>query len=464
MVVKIEPVGKVKGNITLLSTGLCPRDTKLIPLSPRLPLNLVYLATSLTQSGYCVYIHDLQLFDIGTDLTVHLSDLVLQMLESISTQIVGISCMSDMLPFVLLALKKWKPINPKSYVILGGTGPSSVSNELLEVFSEVDVIVKGEGEQTIVELLDAYYTCSCVENIAGIVYREGEQTVENPTRPRITGLDSLMPLNYANFPLKTYYDALPISTARGCPFHCAFCSASFLWGSETTWHSIDSIVSILSELKQLGKERFVFIDDTFVLNRSRLQNFCDKILQQGPKVSWHCNGRINLMDDSLVIQMAKAGCKSIFYGIESGSSKILKEVQKGFTSAKALEVVLMTSQYLPSITTSFIWGFPNESWEDFQATRELYLNMNRIAQVSIQLYLLTPYPGIPLYKQYKKDLFFDLEIESNVFQQARPLEDEEIELIKQFPTLFSCFYRFSTPDLDRKLSIIEKDRKEIDSI
>lgn len=464
MAVKIEPVGKVIGDITLLSTWLCPRDSELIPLSPRLPLNLVYLATALIRSGYRVYVHDLQLFDIETDLTVHLSDLVLQMLERISTQVVGISCMSDMLPFVLLALKKWKPINPKSYVILGGAGPSSVSNELLEVFSEVNVIVKGEGERTIVELLDAYYNCSGVENIAGIAYREGEQIVENPTRPRITDLDSLIPLSYVDFPLETYYDALPISTARGCPFHCAFCSASSLWGSETTWHSIDSIISILSELNRLGKERFVFIDDTFVLNLSRLQDFYEKLCQQGFRVNWHCNGRVNLMNDSLISQMAKTGCKSIFYGIESGSNKILREVRKGFTPAKALEIVLMTSQYLPSITTSFIWGFPNESWEDFQATRELYFNMNRIAQVSIQLYLLTPYPGTPLYKRHKKDLFFDLDIESNIFQQARPLKDEEIELIKRFPTLFSCFYRFPTPDLDRKLSTIKEDIRKIDSL
>lgn len=422
-------------------------------MRPRLPLGVLYLAGELLRKGHEVEVRDCQLSPFETSAV----DLITRTLQG-SAGIVGISCMSDSLPAVLLAVTKHKEREPDSTIILGGPGPTSVAKNILLHFPAVDYIVMGEGEITLSKLVRRLRNDPWPNDMDGIYYRQNGVIYCANQQTRIKDLDTLHPLPYSLVPWDLYSQTIPISTARGCTYGCSFCDVNGIWQRKITQRSVDNVIAELQELYTRGVTRIGIVDDTFVLNRRRVQDFCHKLVKARLPISWHCNGRINLIDDPLLETMAGAGCESVFFGIESGSDTVLQRIGKGFDVSQVLNAVKLSARYISLVTISFIWGFPFETMSDFQQTRRCYLNLAEMNNVKVQIYELTPFPNTPIYQAFSSELYYDPQYVSDL-NGGRILDNSERILIEEYPYMFPNFYRFRTPHRTEKLKIISADKE-----
>ncbi|MGD2247735.1 MAG: radical SAM protein [Candidatus Methanofastidiosia archaeon] len=414
------------------------------------PLGPLYIAAVLDDMGCQVDFRDYQLSGYQNPLS---QKSILDFLSN-SEDFLCVSCLFNTLPFVLAALKKIKDKTPEKTIILGGPGPSSVAEKLMEKFSCIDVIVKGEGEATMKELAEN----TPLNRINGIVYRDNGKVVTTPKRERINNLDCLPFPAYDIIDL-SLYDHAGIITARGCPYHCSFCEVAPLWGYHTEQRSVDQVIKEIQLLQEYGIDTIHFYDDTFVINRKWVLSFCEKLQKESIDISWMCNGRINLMDETLLSAMADAGCTAVQYGIESGSDHVLEKIEKKITVTQIKKIINSTSQYMDTIS-NFMWGFPFETLEDFFQT--VYL-MGEVATMGslVSLFLLSPLYLSPIYKEYHTTLRFSEDLMSNllgdVFDTILPEEKQEIiALIRQNPDIFSGFYHVYTPDLEKKYQFLKK--------
>ena len=325
------------------------------------PLGLLYLVSVLEEHGYRVDLRDYQLasgenlFDI---------ECTLAFLED-SAPIVGFSCMANLLPYTLLVAQALKARYPEKTVILGGTGPTAVERGILQKFGAVDVIVRGEGERTIVDLMDTLNAGRDLHSVAGISYRSNGSPVENPPRPRITDLDAVPWPAYHRLDMAAY-QGYGVVTSRGCPYRCTFCSVTPIWEHQAVLRSVQSVVAEMRHLfETYGVTMFLLQDEYFVSNKARMLDFCATLKSACLPVHWKCFTRINLVDEEMLRTMADAGCVHVRYGVESGSDAVLRQVAKGFTARQASEIIALSAQIFPEVDAFFIWGFPFETMADF---------------------------------------------------------------------------------------------------
>jgi len=326
-----------------------------------IPLGLLYLVSVLEGHGYRVDLRDYQLtigenpFDI---------EYTLAFLED-SAPIVGFSCMANLLPYTLLVAQALKARHPEKTVVLGGTGPTAVERGILQKFDAVDVIVRGEGERTIVDLMNALTAGRDLHSVAGISWRSNGSIVENRPPPRISDLDALPWPAYYRLDMAAY-QGYGVVTSRGCPYRCTFCSVAPIWEHQAVLRSVQSVVAEMRHLfETYGVTMFLLQDEYFVSDKARMLDFCATLKSAGLPVHWKCFTRINLVDEQMLRTMADAGCVHVRYGVESGSDAVLRRVAKGFTARQANEIIALSAQIFPEVDAFFIWGFPFETMTDF---------------------------------------------------------------------------------------------------
>ena len=435
-------------DITLVN--MCLPESKKKNIS--VPLGVLYLAASLRQAGFTVDLRDYQLVKYSKPLD---TDNICNFLSD-SADIVGISCWEHLLPYLILALEKFKKHNPQKTIILGGAGATPVADELLQNFDFIDFVVRGEGEEALLELL------KCLPNqlskIQGISYRENGRVIRNPDRNFMRNIDNLPFPAYDMVDFKRYR-RINMITSRGCPYNCSFCSVPSIWGRRNTERNIDNVISELELLRRKYKVRTVHIaDDTFVLRKARVIEFCEKLRAKKIKVNWSCYGRINLMDTELMDVMKSAGCIGVFYGIETGSDKLLRKLHKGFTCEEALNVVKESAERF-KVICSFIWGYPFETLEDFYETLIFLWYLPTLSDsIVADLFYLSPLAGSPLCREYCDKLKFSPNLVSSLVRtpRGRSIDKTVQTLIASYPNIFPGFYHFHSPDLGEKIRIAEK--------
>lgn len=325
------------------------------------PLGPLYLVSALEQQGYDVDFRDYQLaealdpFDLEGTLDF-LAD---------TAPIVGFSCMANLLPYTLLVAMALKERWPQKTVILGGTGPTAVEERILQRFDAIDVIVRGEADHTLPELMDALSRGDDLRTIPGITFRDGGRVVSTGPRPRIADLDRLPWPAYHRADMHAY-EGYGLVTSRGCPYRCAFCSVAPIWGHQTVRRRVECVVGEIRHLfETYGVEMFLLQDEYFVSHKEHMLDFCAQLKAAHLPLRWKCFARVNLVDEEMLRTMADAGCVHIRYGVESGSDAVLQRVSKGFSSADACEVIASSATIFPEVDAFFIWGFPFESMVDF---------------------------------------------------------------------------------------------------
>jgi radical SAM superfamily enzyme YgiQ (UPF0313 family) len=419
------------------------------------PIGSLYIVSFLEKRGFSVDFKDYQLNRFKDPLD---SNNILSFLAN-SSDVIGIRSDSHLLPFLIYAIQKLKQKFPGKVVILAGPGPTSVAGILIKNFPFIDVIVKGEGEYTTLDLMRHLKKKEKLDDVKGIVFRKKNGSIkETPLRKSIGNLDRLpFPAYYKLNPED--YQRINMITSRGCPFKCTFCDVAPFWQYHNISRSIDNVIKEIYYFQDIFHfKRFGFSDDNFVLNRKRVLEFCDKFKESGINAQWSVYGRVNLMDDILMEKMSKAGCYGIFFGVESGSNRVLKKIKKGFTVAEARKLIIRSTKYFEKVCASFILDFPFESLNDFSKTIKLMSELSKNPKIITQIFLLTPIASTALYKEYKNTLIFSKEeFGSFVYPIRKKLIVEKgiFDLIKKYPEAFSFFYRFKSVESDLKRSIIK---------
>ena len=230
-------------------------------------------------------------------------------------------------------------------------------------------------------------------------------------------------------------------SSRGCPFQCIFCSSSRFFGKKyrtrTTKNVVDEMEYLVSEYKPRSIE---FSDDEFTLNRKRVEEICDEIKSRGLDIGWACSSRVDTISRSLLKKMKRAGCFLIYYGIESGSQRILNFIKKGIRIDQIVKAVRWTKEAGIKALGSFIIGFPDETREEIEETIKFSKKLNLdYAQFSIA----TPYPGTELYQIAKRNGLL-LTNDWSEYTAARPVMKmrklSSEELLKIYREAYMKFY------------------------
>lgn len=420
------------------------------------PLGPLYIAAALEETGVAVDFRDFQLDAnahglSGDRLAGYLAD---------HAQIVAISCFVDMLPAVVDATRQLHEERPDTVFVLGGPGPTASATRILEEYPWITAVVRGEGEETIqdwVKLLRA----GREGPVPGMVCRGQDGLLDGGDRPRNRAID--------NVPLPAYhlldwsrYSHARVITTRGCSYRCSFCDVTALWDNRSIYRSLEATIAELQLITEAyGKSAISIVDDTFVLNRNRVRNFCRLLSERKFRLEWGCFGRINLMTEELMEAMAAAGCRAIFYGIDSGSQAVLDRTVKRVRAEDVLPVLELSARYFDKIEASFIWGYPFETLDDFEKTLDLAGEASMLAsRVNVQLHMLSPLPLSPIYREFNGTLGLPESKDRAWLLLPALLLDERATalraIVSSAPDIYPGFYSFPTPAKEAKRSLLEQ--------
>jgi radical SAM superfamily enzyme YgiQ (UPF0313 family) len=443
-------------HLTLVSTPLA-EDGKFEP-----PLGPLYIAAVLEQEGVEVDFRDFQLQEGANGFS---GDALAEFTAG-HGDLVAFSCFVDMLPAVVDAARILHQQRPETRILLGGPGPTAAARRLLEAYPWIHGVVQGEGEETAVEWL-RMTRGERRGAIDGMVYRDGDELLEGAPRARNLAVDRLPHPAYHLLESGRYTSGHVITT-RGCAYRCSFCDVTALWNNRTVYRSLESTIDEIEMLRdRYGQSHIAIVDDTFVLNRKRVRAFCELLLERRSAIEWGCFGRINLMSPELVELMARAGCKAVFYGIDSGSPEVLKKTLKVMKSEDILPVLEYSAQYFENIEASFIWGYPFETLDDFQRTVEIAGEASMLApKVNVQMHMLSPLPNSPMYREFEGELLPPEPEDKDWLLLPAVLLDERAErvrrMVRERPELYSGFYTFPTPSKAAKREILQHTMRALD--
>lgn len=377
-----------------------PRDRSVFRFPP---LGVSYIAASLREDGHEVHL---------LDCTFMKRDEALRQARKIEAEVVGIYCMVTMLQDA-----QWlaRQLHDSTRLLIAG-GPLATCDPLAFT-ADFDVVVRGEGEETILEVLRAHLRGCDFKAIPGIIFirkttNNGiaqSEIIANPDRPFRKDLDSLpFPARqllpnaaYMHFGKKRYgYSITTVMSTRGCPYDCEFCS-NVIFGGSYRERTAQNVVDEVQQALELGYDRISFADDVFTLHQKRVLEICAEIHNRNMHFNWECLARVDSINDATYIEMQKAGCRRVYFGIESGDDSILKLMRKKITAAQARQAVWAAHQAGLEVGAFFILFYPGE-------TTQTVLNTLRFANSLPLDYLgLTmpyPLPGTALFERVKSQI------------------------------------------------------------
>jgi anaerobic magnesium-protoporphyrin IX monomethyl ester cyclase len=335
--------------------------------------------------------------------------------------VVGIYCCASTFPSASIVARIAKSISQHIVVIVGGPHPTSAKRAILGD-RNIDIVVKGEGEKTIVELLNTIDDGGSFDKIKGIVYRGGDQIVETANRELMEDLDLLsFPHENARELLKDY-DKHPksafqnIFATRGCPYSCFFCGSSCVWGNRVRFRSVTNVINEIKSLQKIGLKKIEFADDTFGVNKEYTYQLCDSLIRDCPGIRWACETRANLVDDKVVARMKEAGCRSIYVGVESGSNEMLKKMRKGITVEEAVSAMEIIRKHGISLTAFFLIGLP---WETEDTLNDTF-NLMKKTKGLLVLSIFTPYPETEAFEYCKRYGLIDNNFDVALYNHQSP--------------------------------------------
>ncbi len=411
-----------------------------------LPVGLLMLAATLKQKGFTSEIIDLPYLVKQHKLTMNqrFAAEAAELIIRKNIKVIGFNTRCDTYPLVLATAKKCKELRRDIIIILGGPQATFCDIETLEKFPFVDVIVRGVGELTIVDLMERIKKGSGFNNILGITFKEKNgRVIKNSERNICRNLLRIPQPSYYLLDKNIRKNKIvdwPIIYGRGCPGKCIFCSTSLM---NRRHFMVRRIQDILAEIEFIKKKynisHFHFIHDQFVGNKEKVSELCELLLSRKLMITWGCSARINCLDPDLIALMSKAGCKGIFFGIESGSPRIQRLIQKHLDVSRVIGVIEACDKHNIQTIVSFILGFPEEREEDVNMTLNLALRCRILSNCNIQLHLLSPMSGTVLLKKYEERLVFT-KIFSDLCAVNWINSKECISLIRQYPKIFTSFY------------------------
>jgi radical SAM superfamily enzyme YgiQ (UPF0313 family) len=359
------------------------------------PLGIAYIASYLEQQGISAAIIDGQAERL-------LPEEIVKRVQESHPKYIGITATTALIFPAYKIAAALKAVCPDITIILGGVHPTVLPEEALAQPS-VDGVVRGEGEQTLLEIIRG----KSRETIDGLSYRANGQIRHNKERVLFADLNELPFPAYHLLPMKKYYPAsgayrrLPatsIMATRGCPGKCTFCYRIF--GNRLRARSGRNVADEVKLLKErYGIREICFYDDTFTAVRRNVLEFCKIVQDEKLDISWSCFARVDFVNEEVLTAMKSAGCHQIMYGFESASPEILKAINKKVDIPKAEEAIRLTKKVGIANRAAFMFGNPEETIQTMHDTLNWVIRMN--PEVVI-FNIATPYPGTEMFTWAKQ--------------------------------------------------------------
>src|SRR5438270_4528355 len=354
-------------------------------------LGLMYLAAVLRRAGYSVR---------HLDHTFMERREVLAEVDRLRPRVVGVYCMITMQDE---AFSLARDLRGKALTIVGGPYPSGEQEPFLDLF---DLVAVGEGEETILEVM-AHLDDRRFEEVKGLVFKRAGEVVRTEPRARTKDM-SWLPLPYrGDLPNREYIaywrrhwgDATtPLMSTRGCPFRCEFCHKP-VFGDLFRARAAESVIAEMREIAELGYDHVWMSDDLFTLNYHRTEELCQAIEAARVPLTWECLSRVTHVDYELFAQMKRAGCKRVFFGIESGDEGVLKQMQKGITPEQSRTAVEACVKAGIKAAGFFMVGYLGETPESLLETIRF---SSRLPLDYVSYTIAYPLPGTKFYSKVKE--------------------------------------------------------------
>jgi anaerobic magnesium-protoporphyrin IX monomethyl ester cyclase len=404
------------------------------------PLGLAYMAAVLEQNDFEVKIFDCPVCEID-------HEKLKAELDSFQPTIVGISFMTSTIESALKSARVAKEVCHDAKVLMGGPHATFADEQILTNEKAVDIIVRGEGEETILELAKQSPELQKISEIKGITFRRDNQIIHAPNRPFIQNLDALPRPAYKYLPVDKYRITgrrlLPIMSSRGCPFQCSFCVASQMFGAPYRARSPNNVLDELEWLRdEYGAEGITFHDDTLTFDRKRAIEICDGIVDRKIILPWGCGTRADLVTKELLAKMSKAHCNEIYFGVESGCQRILDALKKRVTTDQCENAIKWAKEVGISVIASIIIGYPGETKETLQETLDF---VRRVEPDDVFLCYATPYPGTEL-RALVESKGWKMAENWKLYNAMNPVFEDPLLPAKEIAQMRENFYdKFYTP-------------------
>jgi len=336
---------------------------------------------------------------------------------------------------------------PELPIMLGGPHATMLDREILESYSQFDMVVRHEAEETLPQVL-ANLERRTFDAIPGITWRSGSEIKSTPGLPKIDDLDKLPLLPYDLYPVRELgLDLMRVEAGRGCPFECTFCSTSSFFQRSYRLKSPQRLVHEMDLLhERYGVSEFKLDHDLFTVDRRKVAAFCEAV--QDRNYRWRVSARTDCVDEELLEKMAMAGCIGLYFGIETGSQRMQRIAQKRLKLDEVDHILHAAESLGIEITVSFITGYPEELREDQAETLDMLGHCFQRPQelCTPQLHILVPEPGTPMFTKYRQSLAYDGYATK---YNARLLSTCDADHIRANPDLYSTYYYYPTAGVPR---------------
>jgi anaerobic magnesium-protoporphyrin IX monomethyl ester cyclase len=379
-----------------------PHDPKRIKVMAFPPLGIQTLAPILRQQGHVVRLFDTCHPEMKPE---HLAQAVAQE----KPDVIGISFLSTTTyPTAKDVAARLKSVAPGTPIIVGGPFASANADRILGDCPQIDCVGIGEGE----ELLPDYLShLDDLGSVAGLVWRNGGEIVRNAPRPVLHDLDRFPYPDRTSLPID-YIESLPldmpavlsldkfctVQTSRGCPYSCIYCDIPSFSGSKWRCRSAEHVLGEMQELNDQGYRSIYLTDDHFLIRPERIKAICNGIIERKLEFRWGCEGRVDSAAVDQLGLMRKANCRSLCFGIEAGTQKVLNRLGKRQTLEQIEQAVSKAKQYgIDQVHGFFVVGSPDETAEDILAS---FRFAQRLKLDTFGFNRLCVYRGTPLWQEY----------------------------------------------------------------
>lgn len=361
----------------------------------------------------------------------------------------GFSSLCSSYPLTIRIAQTLKTCRPTSVILLGGPQATVVDLPTLAAFPFIDFILRGEAETTLPLLLDELSGQGTVSRVPGLSYRYHSQPHRNASAPIIEDLDALPTPAYHLAGIQSSAPRLSLELGRGCPFACTFCSTNDFFRRNFRLRSPERVIRDMRKIAHTyGIRQFELVHDMFTVDRRRVVSFCEAMLACGDGFTWSCSARTDCVDEQLLDLMSRAGCVGIFYGVEAGSPRLQRIIDKHLDVERVRQIVDATERLGMRSTVSLITGFPEETIDDLRHTLRMYMFSARHPESTPQLNILAPLAATPVHMKYREQMTLG-ELCSEMSQQGVSLDQDDRKLIEEHPEIFPNFYLLPTPHLER---------------
>ena len=376
--------------------------------TPSPPLGLAYLAGALEAAGMAVKVLDFVVSPFSDD---SLSSLI----KEFKPDLAGATAVTMTVDHALTVLERIKTLEPDIPTVLGGPHATFCAADILASFPQVDAVVRGEGERSLVALARAVEEHSPWSRVPGIAFREKDRIVTTDLPP-LADLNELPPPARHGIPLGRYRAlGMPVSmtTSRGCPFKCIFCVGRKMVGAKVRYRDPVQVVDEMAALSRLGFHQINLADDLFTANRNHCLAVCNEIMDRGLTVNWTSFARVDTVTEQILEAMRRAGCTTVSFGIESGSPEMLRRIKKGITLEQARQAMQLCLDCGIEPHASFILGLPGETPQTLRQTLDFGETLQTMG-ANHGFHILAPFPGTDIRERLEA---YDLQILSDDWRE-----------------------------------------------